>query len=238
LHCIHEDPEKHVSFLTSLDSRIPADSAPDAHVLLLASRARAKLVYGDAEGTRSDLEATRKILDESLAGAPSGVNAQVNAAYWGVSADYHKAKADYAPYYRNSLLYLACIDLTKDLTQEERVARAHDLALAALLGDSIYNFGELLMHPILDELDGNEHEWLKKLLFTFNEGSIGKFEALAPQFGREVSRLRLSPAYDDSTDNSGTNLHVIADIATELPVPAAEDLSDGAHRVCVPSGCV
>jgi 26S proteasome regulatory subunit N9 len=45
------------------------------------------------------------------------------------------------------------------------------------------------MHPILDTLDKTPHEWIKKLLFTFNEGSIGKFEALAPLFTREVSFL-------------------------------------------------
>ena len=43
------------------------------------------------------------------------------------------------------------------------------------------------MHPILDALDQTPHEWLKKLLFTFNEGNIGKFEALAPLFPKEVS---------------------------------------------------
>ena len=69
----------------------------------------------------------------------------------------------------------------------QRLIRAHDLSLSAFLGESIYNFGELLMHPILDTLDGTPHEWLKKLLFTFNEGNIGKFEALAPLFSREVS---------------------------------------------------
>ena len=42
------------------------------------------------------------------------------------------------------------------------------------------------MHPILDALNGTQHEWLKKLLFTFNEGNIGKFEALAPLFPKEV----------------------------------------------------
>lgn len=41
------------------------------------------------------------------------------------------------------------------------------------------------MHPILNALDKTPHEWIKKLLFTFNEGSIGKFEALAPLFPRE-----------------------------------------------------
>ena len=42
------------------------------------------------------------------------------------------------------------------------------------------------MHPILDDLDQSEYDWIKKLLFTFNEGNIGKFEALAPLFPKEV----------------------------------------------------
>jgi 26S proteasome regulatory subunit N9 len=54
-----------------------------------------------------------------------------------------QVNAEYGPYYKNSLLYLACVHLP-DLSPEECVARAHDLGLAALLGDSIYNFGELV----------------------------------------------------------------------------------------------
>lgn len=42
-----------------------------------------------------------------------------------------------------------------------------------------------LMHPILSSLDGTPHEWIKKLLFTFNSGDIGRFEALAPLFSKE-----------------------------------------------------
>lgn len=42
------------------------------------------------------------------------------------------------------------------------------------------------MHPILDALDNTQYDWIKKLLFTFNEGNIGKFEALAPLFPQEV----------------------------------------------------
>ncbi|KAJ7742491.1 hypothetical protein DFH07DRAFT_836612, partial [Mycena maculata] len=71
------------------------------------------------------------------------------------------------------------------MSPEDRLAHAHDLGISAFLGDTIYNFGELLMHPILDSLDGTPHEWIKKLLFTFNEGNIGKFEALAPLFPKE-----------------------------------------------------
>jgi len=127
------------------------------------------------------MDAAWKILD-TLEGVDNGVN----AAYYNVGAYYYKAKAEYAPYYKNSLLYLACVDLEKDMSPDERLIRAHDLSVSALLGDTIYNFGELLMHPILDALNGSQHEWLKKLLFTFNEGNIGKFEALAPLLPKEV----------------------------------------------------
>ncbi|KDR77986.1 hypothetical protein GALMADRAFT_224393 [Galerina marginata CBS 339.88] len=175
-----DNPQVHLTFLTALLSRIDTSKSPEAHVLLLASIAHAKLLYGDLEGTKADMDAAWKILD-TLESVENGVN----AAYYGVGADYYKAKAEYAPYYRNSLLYLACVDVERDMVPEERVLRAHDLSISAFLGDTIYNFGELLMHPILDSLNGTQHEWIKKLLFTFNEGNIGKFEALAPLFPKE-----------------------------------------------------
>lgn len=52
-----------------------------------------------------------------------------------------------------------------------------------------------LLHPILDALDNTPHDWIKKLLFTFNEGNIGKFEALAPVFPKEVCIPIRSLAY-------------------------------------------
>jgi 26S proteasome regulatory subunit N9 len=55
-----------------------------------------------------------------------------------------QARAEYGPYYRNSLLYLACVDLEQDMSPEERLLRAHDLGVSAFLGDTIYNFGELV----------------------------------------------------------------------------------------------
>jgi len=175
-----DNPQVHLNFLTSLLSRINTQQSKEPHVLLLASIAHAKLLYGDVEGTKSDMDEALKILD-SLESVDNGVNAE----YYSVAADYYKAKAEYAPYYKNSLLYLACVDVEKGIPPEERLVRAHDLSIAALLADTIYNFGELLMHPILDSLSGNEHEWLKTLMFTFNEGNIGKFEALAPLFPKE-----------------------------------------------------
>lgn len=90
---------------------------------------------------------------------------------------------DFAAYYRNALLYLACIDLAS-LSPEERHARAYHLSIAALVSNSIYNFGELLLHPILDALAQSKKDaWLRDLLFAFNRGDLAAFDVLSGHIG-------------------------------------------------------
>ncbi|GAA5915253.1 hypothetical protein JCM6882_003384 [Rhodosporidiobolus microsporus] len=166
---------------------MPKTSEPDCRqpfVLLTMERAHFLLLLGQADETKEAMERCEKIL-EGL----DSVEMAVNAAFYRVSGDYWKAKAEFADYYRNSLLYLACIDPTRDLSPEDRVSRAHDLGISALLG-SIYNFGELLMHPILDALVGTEGEVVKKLLEVFNRGDIAGFEKLVPEIGQKEPFLQ------------------------------------------------
>ncbi|KAG6833216.1 hypothetical protein H0H87_010279 [Tephrocybe sp. NHM501043] len=227
-----DNPQVHLAFLSSLLERINKEKSQEAHVLLLATIAHTKLMYGDLEGTKTDMDAAWKILDTLEA-----VDKGVNAAYYGVAADYYKARAEYAPYYKHSLLYLACVDTEAEMTPEERLGRAHDLGISAFLGETIYNFGELLMHPILGALNGTPHEWIKKLLFTFNEGSIGKFEALAPLFPQEpilqenYAFLRqkiclmalIESVFKRNADNRTMTFQTIAE-ETRLPVDEVEHL--------------
>ncbi|KAG5351114.1 hypothetical protein C0989_007935 [Termitomyces sp. Mn162] len=79
------DPQTHLAFLTSLLARIDKEKSQEAHVLLLATIAHVKLLYGDLEGTKTDMDAAWKILD-TLEDVDNGVN----AAYYGVAADYYK----------------------------------------------------------------------------------------------------------------------------------------------------
>ncbi|PPQ82776.1 hypothetical protein CVT25_009271 [Psilocybe cyanescens] len=172
---------KSATFLSSLLARIDGATAPEAHVILLTAIAQVKLLFNDQQAAKKDIDAAGALM-EALDSVENGVN----AAYYRVAADYWKTKKDYAAFYKNSLLYLACVDLEKDMSADERRERAHHLSLAALLADTIHNFGELLQHPILDALEGSKHAWLRKLLYTFNEGSIGKYEALVPLFSSEA----------------------------------------------------
>jgi 26S proteasome regulatory subunit N9 len=131
-----------------------------------------QLQLGDLDGARRNLDECERVLDSF-----DSVETVVHAAFYRVNADYYSKKQDFAAYYKNALLFLACVDIS-DLSPEERKSRAHDLSVAALVSKTIYNFGELLLHPILDSLTNTEHAWLRDLLFAFNRGDLGAYSIL------------------------------------------------------------
>ncbi|WVQ71861.1 hypothetical protein IAR50_001403 [Cryptococcus sp. DSM 104548] len=193
----YSEPDRTLAFLQSVHSRLtspypvpatedspgsPAPPAPaaSAYALSLSSIAYAQLLLGDLPACKVSLDECEKLLGEQ-----DSVEPAVNAGYYGVAGDYYKVKADYAPYYKNALLYLACVDVDRELSDEDKKSRAHDLCVAALLGETIYNFGELLQHPILHSLTNTEFEWIKSLISAFNAGEIGKFESLATYLPNE-----------------------------------------------------
>lgn len=88
-----------------------------------------------------------------------------------------RIQGDHAQYYRTALRYLGCIELSS-LNDETKHQHAFFLGLAALLGEGVYNLGELLAHPILESLKRYDTVWLIQLLYAFNAGDITKFESM------------------------------------------------------------
>lgn len=168
-----QDSAEALTFLSSLADKVDTPETWDAHVFAHIEIARVKLHLKDIDGAKSLLDSATKTLDKI-----DSVDPAINAAYYGVWSEYYKTTADFTAYYRNALLYLACINL-EELTDVQKQQRAYDLGIAALLGDKIYNFGELLLHPILDSLKNGEYQWLVDLLYSLNDGNITAFESLS-----------------------------------------------------------
>ncbi|KXX78254.1 hypothetical protein MMYC01_203993 [Madurella mycetomatis] len=168
------DNQERLSFMEAVVKKVDHEDSQDALVFATIAVARVKLDLADLDGARKDLDRAEKILDSF-----DSVETIVHAAFYGANADYYQAKADFGSYYRNALLYLACIDI-KSLSPPERRNRAYDLSIAALVSTSIYNFGELLLHPILDALaERDDDKWLRELLFAFNRGDLAAYDVLA-----------------------------------------------------------
>ncbi|KAI4290621.1 MAG: hypothetical protein L6R35_000119 [Caloplaca aegaea] len=166
------DDQERLSFLGDLATKVNKPVSQDAYVYALAAVADVKLRVQDFAGARKDLDTAESILDNF-----DSVETEVHAAFYRTNAGHYQAKAEFGSYYKNALLYLACIDL-KTLTLEDAQSRAYDLSIAALVSDSIYNFGELLLHPILDSLSNTQHSWLRDLLFAFNRGDLNAYNVL------------------------------------------------------------
>lgn len=171
-HTLCTDDQERLDFLTALASRVDKPTSQDAYVFALTSVASVRLHLKQIDETRKDLDKCESILDTF-----DSVETVVHASFYRTRAVYYQSKHEFAPYYRITLLYLACVEL-QDLTETERQHIAYDLSIAALVSDTIYNFGELLLHPILDSLSDTPHSWLRDLLFSFNRGDLQAYHIL------------------------------------------------------------
>lgn len=149
--------------------------SPEATVRLNAGQIELQLENKDKNGVviditnvRTMIENTQKKLDDL-----PGVTL-VHAAFYKMSSVYLKEVGNYAAYYRESLRYLGCENLDS-LSTPEKKELATLLGFAALLGQDVYNFGELLAHSILKYLEGTEEQWLLDFLVAFNSGDLAKF---------------------------------------------------------------
>eukprot|EP01108_Squamamoeba_japonica_P005153 TRINITY_DN4047_c0_g1_i1.p1 TRINITY_DN4047_c0_g1~~TRINITY_DN4047_c0_g1_i1.p1 ORF type:complete len:380 (+),score=234.66 TRINITY_DN4047_c0_g1_i1:98-1237(+) len=139
----------------------------EAKSLLLSAQAQRALA-------RDDVKACQAALKLSLAEIQSvaSVDNAVHAVYFQTLSELHKKRSEAKEFYEASLRYLAYEPL-EALSDGTQTQLASDMALAALAGDDIYNFGELLAHPIFERV---RDSWLGALLTAVNIGDIGAYE--------------------------------------------------------------
>jgi len=168
------DEEERATFLESLQKRVNKPESEEAHTYATTELAGVYLRLDEEDKAREQLDTAQTTLDKF-----DFLENIVHASFYRVNAEYYQSKSDFTSYYRNSLLYLACVN-EAELSSKERQQRAYNLALAALVSDQIYNFGELLLHPILDALKPpHTQSWLRDLLFAFNRGDLATFDRLS-----------------------------------------------------------
>ncbi|OAA34591.1 Proteasome component region PCI [Beauveria brongniartii RCEF 3172] len=168
-----KDNRERLEFLQSVAKKVDTEDSKDALVFASVAVAQVKLSLNELDEARKDLDAAERVLD-SL----DSVEVIVHAAFYDANASYYQASHS-TQLGSTALLYLACIDLST-MPEDERHRRAYYLSVAALVSNSIYNFGELLLHPILDVLAQSEDDsWLRDLLFAYNRGDLAAYAALS-----------------------------------------------------------
>lgn len=174
--------EESVEFVEKLAEHVKNSDTRKVQVFVDLRLVSLYTAQGSIASAMKLLDASRRAMDE-LQIADKVIRAQL----YGTSCEFYKRKGDYNAYYRSALLYLACVDLG-ELPETARRQRAYDLCIAALLADKIYNFGELILHPILSEL-GDEFAWLQELIAAVNAGDVATFMRLRPEFSSKSPLL-------------------------------------------------
>lgn len=178
-----------MEFLTETSARLVAahgDEAKEPEVYISAHVTLLKLMDGDLDYAKRAVTSDDKEALEALA-AP---DPSVSAAFHYVASRYHKVRENYAEFYKSGMLYLAYVSCEL-LPTETRVALSVDLCLAALLGENVYNFAELLAHPIVESISDGPFVWLMDVVKAFNEGDLHKYDELCV---KHATSLNAQPA--------------------------------------------
>lgn len=120
-------------------------------------------------------------------------NAKITAAFYLAKCQLDKLNENYNKFYANALLYLSSLE--GSIPHDEQVSLCHNLCVAALLGTKIYNFGELILHDILNVIKGSEYDWLYQLVHSLNAGELGQFSQLLPTAFQKSPFLANSEAF-------------------------------------------
>ncbi|XP_077999881.1 26S proteasome non-ATPase regulatory subunit 13-like [Glandiceps talaboti] len=165
-----------IAFLEKIKEKVKGDS--ESVVLCMTAMAGIRISTRSLEECKVLVQEASEML-EQLDGVTT-----VHSRFYDISSNYHKLMGSHADYYRDALRYLGCVEI-QDIPAEEQAQRAFNLGLAALLGEGVYNFGELLAHPVLNSLKEGEKQWLVDLLFAFNSGNLQRYEDLKAQWNQQ-----------------------------------------------------
>ncbi|NXD72939.1 PSD13 ATPase, partial [Eolophus roseicapillus] len=204
LHVVRQmtDPNVALTFLEKTREKVK--SSDEAVILCKTAIGALKLNIGDLQVTKETIEEVEEMLN-NLPGVTS-----VHSRFYDLSSKYYQTIGNHASYYKDALRFLGCIDV-KDLPVSEQQERAFTLGLAGLLGEGVYNFGELvscccttsavlrswfyptdtilpvlqLMHPVLESLRSTDRQWLIDTLYAFNSGNVETFQALKSAWGQQ-----------------------------------------------------
>eukprot|EP00008_Paramoeba_atlantica_P003845 CAMPEP_0201490026 /NCGR_PEP_ID=MMETSP0151_2-20130828/24723_1 /ASSEMBLY_ACC=CAM_ASM_000257 /TAXON_ID=200890 /ORGANISM="Paramoeba atlantica, Strain 621/1 / CCAP 1560/9" /LENGTH=396 /DNA_ID=CAMNT_0047875813 /DNA_START=60 /DNA_END=1250 /DNA_ORIENTATION=+ len=149
---------------------------PQARVYCECETSSLRLRCGSQEGVKEVIESSAHFLESSL-----GVDSIVFSSHYRLQLEYFKELCIAEGYYKNSLLYLAYTPLDTVPVQTQ-IDLGFDLCLSALVSETIYTFGDLLTHKILDVVSQDKSkQWIVFLLRAFSSGNIERYEALVEE---------------------------------------------------------
>lgn len=198
----------------------------DGNLLIEAETTRLYLRKGDLVKSRDLLDDLGKILDRR-----DSIPLKVTNSYYSASAEYYRLRNDFNNFYYTSLLYLSTVDqqeFQQEANIEENRELSYNLSIAALLGDRIYNFGELLNHPIMATIAKDpQYKWIFDLLNALTLGDFNKFDNL---IGVQIRKVPILAEHESFLRQKICLMTLVESVfAKNIRTLSFDDISSASH---------
>ncbi|OII72487.1 proteasome regulatory subunit [Cryptosporidium ubiquitum] len=166
------------------------------------------LEYSKSKDLSIDCEETLEFLTQKL-DSYRGLEAEILALYHRSYASYEKTMGRVSRFYKQAIHYLSYTPINK-IPYKEKPSLVYDLIMAAVISEDIYNMGELVLHPVvqefssivkgsnseqIDELTKKkflENAWILEVLVSLHEGDIDSFMNTISKHQDKVNKTPLS----------------------------------------------
>jgi len=176
VECNRSDFTTTTTFLEEFPFNNQLDKESELYVQI--ERAHVFLVSGDDEKVQGK-EQCLKLLKKSqltLQKNPT-FDDLVHSNYYRVLLQYDKMMKNHTSYYNNAFKYMAYTKKEAQITEEEKIILAKDLAIAGLSSGEIFCLDELLSSPLWESVKANEQIVVyDEILKAVNIGNIKQFK--------------------------------------------------------------
>lgn len=165
------------------------------------------------------LKSSKSTLDE-LANSTESDVAIVHSAYYECAMTYRKAVGPPEAFYKEAISYLHYTPLDS-IPPQDQYSLATDLSLAALTGEGVYNFGEVVHNnnAILNALQGTDNEYLVKLMQASADGDVNALEGISKDYATVISS---QPALVNRADVVKEKITLLALVSMVFERPSSE----------------
>lgn len=121
-----------------------------------------------------------------------GLNIIAHKFYNFALMNYYKALNKSELFVKYALLYLAYTPLN-NLDESEQIEIGTHICIYSIISEDVYNIGEIIQLPLINVCIKNneQNNWLYKLIYAYNEGSIDMFNDVVKQYKDNIQNSLL-----------------------------------------------
>lgn len=174
-----------------------------------------------------------KVLKQLDSDTSANGDTSIHSAYYEASKAYRKLVGPPELFFREGMSFLNYTPLNS-LSHNELFILATDLSLAALTGDGVFNFGEVVNDtPILSYLNNSENAWLMGLMKSMAAGNVSDFQNISESNSSEIQKHEVLVSRAGVVQEKITLLALVSMVFERPSAERTLNFTDIAREVCV-----